>query len=205
MIPNGHFHKHWQRRIKTWFDQPARKQRRRAARFAKASQGAPRPAGGMLRPIVRCPSIRYNKKQRLGRGFTLEELKGAGMSKYEAMSIGIAFDHRRINRSVESIEQNVARLKEYRSRLIIFPKKLSKPKKGDSSAEELKLAAQVRGPVVMPLVEKKRRLKAQPISDELAKFPVYCHLRRVRADKRLKGKRDKKAKEAADDGLGKAR
>lgn len=105
-IPNAHYHKHWQRRIKTWFNQPARKQRRRAARIAKAAKLAPRPAGGLLRPIVRCPSIRYNKKTRLGRGFTLEELKGAGLSKYEAKSLGIAVDYRRVNRSVESLEVN---------------------------------------------------------------------------------------------------
>ena len=69
--------------------------------------------------------------------------------------------------------------------------------------EELKLASQVTGKVVMPHKEQKRRLKAQPITDEMKNFEVYCHLRRVRADARLKGKRDKKAKEAADEGLGK--
>jgi large subunit ribosomal protein L13e len=132
MLPNAHFHKHWQRRIKTWFDQPARKQRRRQARQAKAARLAPRPAS-LLRPIVRCPTIRYNTKQRFGRGFTLDELKGAGLTKYAAKSIGISVDYRRVNKSVESLEQNVQRLKEYKSRLIIFPKKMNKPKKGDSS------------------------------------------------------------------------
>ena len=29
VIPNGHFKKHWQNYVKTWFNQPARKQRRR--------------------------------------------------------------------------------------------------------------------------------------------------------------------------------
>ncbi|KAF7636594.1 60S ribosomal protein L13 [Meloidogyne graminicola] len=203
MLPNAHFHKHWQRRIKTWFNQPARKQRRRLARLSKAARVAPRPVGGLLRPIVHCPTIRYNSKLRLGRGFTLDELKAAGFNKYEAKSLGIAIDYRRTNRSVESIERNAKRLKEYRSRLIIFPKKLSNPKKGDSSPEELKLASQVAGKVVMPHKEQKPRLKAQPLTDELKNFKVYCHLRRVRADASLKGKRDKKAKEAADEGLGK--
>ncbi|KAL7071230.1 hypothetical protein ACQ4LE_009050 [Meloidogyne hapla] len=203
MLPNAHYHKHWQRRIKTWFNQPARKQRRRLARIAKAARVAPRPVGGLLRPIVHCPTIRYNSKLRLGRGFTLEELKAAGFNKYEAKSLGIAVDYRRTNRSVESIERNAKRLKEYRSRLIIFPKKLSNPKKGDSSSEELKLASQVTGKVVMPQKEQTRRLKAQPITEEMKNFKVYCHLRRVRTDARMKGKRDKKAKEAADEGLGK--
>lgn len=103
MIPNAHFHKHWQRRIKTWFDQPSRKLRRRKARVAKAAKVAPRPTS-LLRPIVRCPTIRYNKKVRAGRGFTLEELKGAGLTKYEARSTGIAVDYRRVNRSMEHLQ-----------------------------------------------------------------------------------------------------
>ena len=44
------------------------------------------------------------------------------------MTIGIAIDYRRRNRSVESLQLNVQRLKEYRSKLILFPKKASKPK-----------------------------------------------------------------------------
>ena len=75
LIPNQHFHKWWQRHVRTWFNQPARKQRRRANRIEKAKAVFPRPAKGSLRPIVRCPSIRYHTKQRAGRGFTLEELK----------------------------------------------------------------------------------------------------------------------------------
>ena len=74
MIPNAHFHKDWQRWVRTWFNQPARKQRRRAARQKKAMKIAPRPTGA-LRPIVRCPTFRYSTKVRAGRGFTLEELK----------------------------------------------------------------------------------------------------------------------------------
>lgn len=39
----------------------------------------------------------------------------------------------------ESLQANVARLKEYKSKLIVFPlRRLSKPKKGDSSVAELK-------------------------------------------------------------------
>lgn len=29
VIPNGHFKKHWQNYVRTWFNQPARKTRRR--------------------------------------------------------------------------------------------------------------------------------------------------------------------------------
>ncbi|KAI6202958.1 60S ribosomal protein L13 [Aphelenchoides besseyi] len=199
-IPGNHFRKHWQRRIKTWFNQPARKVRRSQARIAKLKSVAPRPAG-LLRPAVRCPSIRYNSKVRLGRGFTLEELKGAGIPVSEAKQFGIAVDYRRTNRSVESIERNVQRLKEYKSRLIVFPKKTNKPKKGDSSEAELKLAQQLRG-IVLPLKKTQPRIKAQPITDELKKFAVYNKLRQVRGEQRNKGKREKAAKAAAEEGLG---
>ena len=75
IIPNAHFRKHWQRRVKTWFNQPGQKKRRRVKRLRKAAAVAPRPAAGPLRPVVHCPTARYNIKTRLGRGFTLDELK----------------------------------------------------------------------------------------------------------------------------------
>jgi hypothetical protein len=46
-----------------------------AAREKKAVRVFPRPTAGALRPIVRAQTVRYNTKQRAGRGFTLEELK----------------------------------------------------------------------------------------------------------------------------------
>lgn len=74
VIPNAHFKKHWERFVKTWFDQPGRKRRRRVKRLEKAAKAAPRPVK-ILRPAVRCPTFRYNSKIRAGRGFTLDELK----------------------------------------------------------------------------------------------------------------------------------
>lgn len=74
-IPNGHFHKDWQKHVKTWFNQPARKERRRTARRHKALAIAPRPAAGCLRPQVRCQTFKYNTRLREGRGFSLDELK----------------------------------------------------------------------------------------------------------------------------------
>lgn len=75
MVPNGHYHKDWQRFTKVDFKQPMRKKRRHTERIKKARIVAPRPAAGPVRPIVRCPTFRYHTKQRLGRGFSLEELK----------------------------------------------------------------------------------------------------------------------------------
>uniref|UniRef100_A0A1I8BYQ6 TPT domain-containing protein n=1 Tax=Meloidogyne hapla TaxID=6305 RepID=A0A1I8BYQ6_MELHA len=44
--------------------------------------------------------------------------------------------------------------------------------------------------------EQTRRLKGQPITEEMKNFKVYSHLRRVRDAAQMKGKRDKKAKKA---------
>lgn len=67
--------------------------------------------------------------------------------------------------------------------------------------DELKLATQLRG-VVLPVKQVVRREKARAVTEEEKKFKVYCHLRRLRADKRLKGIRDKKAREVAEEGIG---
>jgi len=203
VIPNAHFHKDWQRRVKCWFDQPARKKRRRDARLRKAVLVTPRPTE-LLRPVVRCPTQRYNSKVRLGRGFSLDELKQAGVNRNVARTIGISVDHRRRNRSLESIQVNVQRLKEYQARLVLFPRKASKPKPGDANPEELKLVSQLRGPV-MPVKRQPQKLKARKITDEEKKSSAFTSLRRARADKRLKGYREKKAKEAAEAAAGEAK
>lgn len=44
----------------------------------------------MLRPVLRCPGKRYSGKERLGRGFSLIELKEANIDPNYAQSIGIA-------------------------------------------------------------------------------------------------------------------
>eukprot|EP00871_Galdieria_phlegrea_P004835 jgi/Galph1/5352/GphlegSOOS_G3931.1 len=177
VVPNGHFHKDWQRRVKTWFNQPMRKKRRRLLRQKKAARIAPRPVNGPLRPIVQCPTIRYNMKQRLGRGFTLEELKEAKISPRYARTIGISVDHRRKNRSVESLQRNVQRLKEYMSRLIVFPRKSGKPKSGDSDASELSFAKQVTGPLLpIPKVTVTETEK-RPVTEEERKTSAFKTLR----------------------------
>lgn len=82
IVQNNHFHKKWQNYVRTWFNQPGRKKRRRLARQKKALKIAPRPVAGPLRPIVHCPTFKYNSKVRAGRGFTLEELKVSQMFTY---------------------------------------------------------------------------------------------------------------------------
>ncbi|MCM8651647.1 60S ribosomal protein L13, partial [Lactiplantibacillus sp. E932] len=111
--------------------------------------------------------------------------------------IGIAVDARRRNRSTESLQNNVQRLKEYRSKLIIFPRKATAPKKGDSTEEELKMATQLSGPV-MPIKNAYKKEKARVISEDEKNFKAFASLRMARANARLFGIRAKRAKEAAE-------
>ncbi|KAI0567987.1 60S ribosomal protein L13, partial [Pyrenophora tritici-repentis] len=171
----------------------AHKIRRRKAQQAKARCIAPRPASVPIRPIVRCPTVRYHTKVRAGRGFSLEELRVAGIHKKMARTISISVDPRRRNTSTESLQANVQRLKEYRSKLIRFPRKPSAPKKGDSSAEELKLT----GPV-MPIRNVYKKEKARVITEEEKNFKAFASLLMARSNARLFGIRAKRAKEAAE-------
>lgn len=198
MIPNGHFHKDWQRFVKTWFNQPARKYRRKQNRIKKARSIAPRPAAGPLRPVVKCPSIRYHTKVRAGRGFTLQELKAAGLNPRFARTVGIAVDSRRRNKSVESIQVNAQRLKEYKSKLILFPihnnKKL---RAGEAPEEQRQLAKQVTGEV-LPIRQPQIKFRAKVPHDKEKSFNAYITLRKARADARLVGIRAKRIKDAAE-------
>ncbi|KAJ3007048.1 60S ribosomal protein L13 [Thoreauomyces humboldtii] len=197
VLPNQHFRKDWQLHVKTWFDQPGKKKSRRVARIQKAAQLAPRPVDGLLRPAVRGQTVKYNMKLRAGRGFTLEELKAAGIRRKEARSIGVSVDHRRKNRSVEGLESNVQRLKEYGARLIVFPKKANKPKKGDANAETVASATQLRG-LIAPIVQSVDQDTERPIGDKPT-VHAYAMLRKARSDKKLKGIREARAKAAAEE------
>merc|ERR1712110_28518 len=115
---------------------------------------------------------KYNVKARAGKGFTLEELKAAGLSKKYAQTIGIAVDHRRRNKSVESLQLNGQRLKEYKSKLILFPLNSKKPRKGDSTAEELSKAVQLAGEV-MPVKPVVKRARAMELTDDMKKFQAF--------------------------------
>jgi len=148
VLPGNHFRKDWQRRVRTWFDQPGAKLRRRQARKSKAAALGVRPLS-LLRPAVRAQTVRYNRKVREGRGFTLAELKEAGVGRKEARGVGIVVDHRRRNLSEEGKALNVERLKAYKAKLIVFPRKAGKPKKGDSTGDDL-TAATTRSVVILP-------------------------------------------------------
>ncbi|RDL41861.1 60S ribosomal protein L13 [Venustampulla echinocandica] len=202
MIPHNHFRKDWQRRVRVHFDQPGRKLRRRNARLAKASAVAPRPVD-KLRPIVRCPTIKYNRRVRAGRGFTIAELKEAGIPRKLAPTIGISVDHRRQNLSQESLAINVQRLKEYRARLILFPRKLGQHKTGDATKEEV---SKVKDTVTslkrtLPITGVEAGFSEIKKDDapEAVEGGAYRKLRDARSAARYVGVREKRARERADE------
>ncbi|KAJ2928975.1 hypothetical protein H1R20_g8149, partial [Candolleomyces eurysporus] len=185
VLHNNHFRKDWQRRVRTWFDQPGRKLRRRNARKAKATTLGVRPLT-LLRPAVRAQTVRYNRKVREGRGFTLTELKEAGIGRKEARSVGIVVDHRRTNLSEEGKKVNVERLKAYKAKLIIFPRKAGKPKKGDSTGDDL-TATTTRQNLAIPDVYAAEA--PRKITQEERDFKAYRTLREARSNARYEGVR----------------
>ncbi|KAI4169707.1 MAG: hypothetical protein LQ346_008940 [Caloplaca aetnensis] len=205
-IPHNHFRKDWQRRVRTHFDQPGRKTRRRNARSQKAAAVAPRPVD-KLRPVVRCPTLKYNRRVRAGRGFSLAELKEAGIPRKLAATIGISVDPRRANLSTESLAVNVDRLKAYRARLILFPRRNGQFKKTDSSKEEIeehtkegKIAR--RTGLVLPITNVTREEAIGEVSkDDMPEGTenAYRKLRDARSDARLVGVREKRAKAKAEE------
>ncbi|ANB15988.1 ribosomal 60S subunit protein L13A [Sugiyamaella lignohabitans] len=197
-IIKNHFRKHWQERVKTHFDQAGKKASRRVARVKRAAQIAPRPLD-LLRPVVRAPTVRYNRKVRAGRGFTLEELKAAGIPRKVARTVGIAVDHRRQNRSVEGFETNVNRLKEYKAKLIVFPRKAGKPKSGDASAEEIAAAKQqLSVAAAFPIAQTTTVLSERAITEEDKNVEAYKTLRIARSNAKYAGIREKRAKDKAE-------
>ena len=192
VIPNAHFRKEWDTRVKTWFGQPAQKKARRQKRQEKAAAMAPRPASGALRPYVHCPTQKYNSKLRLGRGFTLDELKAAGISAKFARTVGICVDTRRANKSEESLQLNADRLKEYKERLVVFPRKAGKAKKGDATKEEIASVKQLQGTVVAaPKVA--AAVTFAPLTEDMKNATAHYTLRNNRNEAKLLGARTKKA------------
>jgi len=208
VIPNVHFHKAWERHVKLWFNQAAKKQIRRHKRNAKAAAIFPRPAAGLLRPVVHSQTRRYNMKLREGRGFTLDELKAAGVSRREALHIGISVDHRRRNKSEGSLQDNVQRLKAYMAKLVVFPRRdkashrrdvrfWAKKQGKEAPSFQQPAANQHKGPI-LPIKQTKVTSITRKITDKERKAPpAYFALRQARADARLVGIKKKKASEKA--------
>lgn len=198
-IPHAHFHKNWDRRVRTWFNQPARKASRRLARKEKAARIFPRPVKGALRPLVHAPTVKYNAKVRFGRGFTLEELKAAAVPRRFAKTVGVAVDHRRKNRSVETMQTNVNRLQKYMNKLILFPLKRNyskfqaRPSERFAaenrvvSAADFKQAQQLKGTPI-PNGFKAPRVKPSTVTGGPGSSRAYETIRSKRGQMREQGK-----------------
>jgi len=182
-----------------------KKIRRRQARQAKAKAVAPRPIG-LLRPIVRGQTVKYNSKLRAGRGFTLDELKSAKIVKKEARGLGIAVAHRRKSRNAEALAVNVDRLKAYKAKLVVFPRNNTSKrlKKGDADKEKRKnIAKQQQTEVLFPVTVKQTKLKARKITATERDATVTTVLRKARTDALLWGRREKREKDKAAAAAGK--
>lgn len=193
IIANIHCKKKWLAssrgpiKAKLNLNQASKKKSRRLARAAKAAAVAPRPLQ-LLRPEVRCQTQKYSSKSKLGRGFTLAELKGAGLTAAYARTVGIAVDTRRTNRSVEGLNLNIARLNEYKSKLIVFPKRRGSLKAGDSSKEETSAATQFVGSV-LPLQKKADEIVMEDVTDEMKANKAFTTMRVARNETKVAGYR----------------
>ncbi|KAL8293431.1 hypothetical protein RQP46_000132 [Phenoliferia psychrophenolica] len=196
VLHRNHFRKDWQSRVKTWFDQPGKKHSRRAARSAKATKQGLRPTE-LLRPAVRCPTSRYNTKLRAGKGFTKAELKLAGIRPKEALSIGIPVDHRRRNKSEEGLKLNKDRLEAYKARLVVFPKKAGKVKKGDTEGASTTDPTIRSLASVFPIPAGMTPEAPRAITAAEREASAFVALRKARSDGRLVGVRAERAKTAA--------
>ncbi|EFC47710.1 60S ribosomal protein L13 [Naegleria gruberi] len=147
-VPQSKWKKQWTNRVKLFFDGPAKAKKRQELRIKKAKNVFPRPTE-LLRPVVRLSGRRYNRRVALGRGFSVEELKQAGIPLQFAKTVGIAIDTRRKDLSEERLQANVQRLQEYKQRVVLFPRKKGTVKKGPiADAQVAKAESQVRGTVL---------------------------------------------------------
>ncbi|KAL3895240.1 MAG: hypothetical protein SGARI_007508 [Bacillariaceae sp.] len=182
VLPNIHCHKKYLEssrgplKVKLALNQASRKKSRRLARAKKAALLAPAPLQ-KLRPIVHCQTQKYSAKTRLGKGFTLEELKAVKITPKYARTIGIAVDHRRTNKSNESLELNVGRLKAYLDKLVVF-------KKGQDASG----ATQLKG-TIQPIDYSKPEIEMQEVSADLKSFKAFTTMRLARQETKVAGYR----------------
>ena len=180
VIPNLHFHKKYcassrgPLKVKLALNQAGKKKSRRLARAKKAAAIAPAPLQ-KLRPIVHCQTQKYSAKTRLGKGFTLEELRAAKLHPSYAQRVGIAIDWRRRNHSEESLALNVARLEAYKKNLVVL-------KKGDAAP------AQHVG-TVQPIEKPASEIEMQEVTSEMKDFKAFTTMRVARQETKVAGYR----------------
>ena len=193
VLANVHLRKHWMRRVKCYFNAPAHKQVRRTKRDAKAAGRSPAPID-LLRPLAKCNTRRYSDKIRFGRGFSLEEVRAAGLTAAFARTIGIAVDHRRHGSNVME-ERNIERLQKFKSNLVIFPRVASQPKKGiiNDSTTGLENPVQNTDVNVYSLPPVTKRAGTAVITKEMRAENTYNRIRSARVNRKYEGKRVRRA------------
>ena len=155
-----------------------------------------------LRPVVSSCTRRYAGKVRYGRGFTLAELGAAGLSATFARTVGIAVDHRRTSTSEEQLQLNTERLNTYKSKLILFPRRDGKAKKGminDATAAQVQSASAANQPSgkLLPRAAASSEDKFEAITADMKKVNPHSDARIAWTNKRYAGRRQKRAEEAA--------
>lgn len=119
-------------------------------------------------------------------------MQTAGVSRKEALGIGICVDHRRRNKSNESLALNVSRLKAYKARLVVFP-----TKKGVEWNDDMRSATQNDDADVLAIGEKAPKIVTRKVTSEEASFSAYKKLRTERMNARMMGPRKKKVDDEA--------
>lgn len=99
---------------------------------------------------------------------------------------------------------NAQRLESYKSKLILFPRRADKPKKGevnDATADKIASAESAKQNTSKHVIAKPARklhVASQKITKEQRDVKVFKKLRQLRVNAKYLGKREKKAKEAAE-------
>ena len=127
--------------------------------------------------------------------------QAAGIPKLYAPTIGISVDARRQNLSEEGLAANVQRLKEYKARLIVFPRKSNKPKKTDTpkdqqtaeTTQSIRASFGVAQPIAAGLTEISKSDLPKAVEGG-----AYKALRKARSDARQQGAREKRARDKAE-------
>jgi large subunit ribosomal protein L13e len=135
-------------------------------------------------------------------GFTLAEIKAAGLGVAFAQSIGIAVDHRRKNRSQESLDLNRSRLQAYVGKLVLYPrhanKLVTKANGGvlnDTANDAQKVTDKPQANNLPALIRRVKTLSTGEVA-KLKKDKVFRILRQEWSNQRNNGRRLAKAANA---------
>lgn len=130
---------------------------------------------------------------------TFSSFQAAGIPKLYAPTIGISVDARRQNLSEEGLAANVERLKAYKARLIVFPRKSNKVKAADTPKDQQsgETTQSIRAAFAVEAVAPGFTEIKKSALPKAVEGGAYRALRKARSDARLVGVRQKRADEKA--------